>query len=158
MLSVKERRPLGRRSMISELERVHNLVESLMGEIFGSMTPSLSTTHPTVSTWLPPMNMWIENNTLYCEVFVPGLPKDNLEVNVTEDTLTIKGTYPSPWQEGNTPTFYHYEYPFGSFYRQVTLPFPVNTQSVQAKYENGVLRITMPLATSNPQGHRVKIS
>ncbi|MCS7164711.1 MAG: Hsp20/alpha crystallin family protein [Candidatus Calescibacterium sp.] len=159
MLTVRERRPMGRRSMISELERIHNLVENLMGEIFGSMTPSTtSTTTPSTWTWIPPMNMWVENNTLHCELFVPGISKDQLEVNVTEDTLTIRGNYKSPWSEGNMPTFYLYEYPFGSFYRQVSLPFPVNTQNVQAKYENGVLRITMPLTTSNPQGHRVQIS
>lgn len=157
MLTIRERKPF-RRSMISELERIHNLVENLMGEVFGSLTPSISPTHQTPTTWLPPMNMWVENNTLQCEVFVPGLQKDNLEVNVTEDTLTIRGTYPSSWSEGNTPTFYYYEYPFGSFFRQVTLPFPVNTQNVQAKYENGVLKITMPLMTSTPQGHKVKIS
>jgi len=159
MLTVKERRPLGRRSMISELERIHNLVENLMGEVFGGLTPSShTTTSYSTTTWLPPMNMWVENNTLYCEIFVPGLNKEQLEVNVTEDTLTINGTFKSPWAEGTTPTFYMYEYPFGSFYRQVSLPFSVNTQNVQAKYENGVLKVTLPLLTSNPQGHKVKIS
>lgn len=158
MLTLRERRPLGRRSMLSELERIHNLVENLMGEVFGLSTPSSTTTSTPTWTWLPPMNMWVENNTLFVECFVPGLNKDQLEVNVTEDTLTISGTYKNPWNENNTPTFYMYEYPFGSFYRQVSLPFPVNTQQVNAKYENGVLRITMPLTTSNPQGHKVKIS
>ncbi|MCS6955616.1 MAG: hypothetical protein NZM44_04605, partial [Candidatus Calescibacterium sp.] len=87
MLTLRERRPMGRRSMMSELERIHNLVESLMGDVFGSMTPSTSTTStPSTWTWLPPMNMWVENNTLCCEIFVPGINKDQLEVNVTEDT------------------------------------------------------------------------
>jgi len=159
MLTVRERRPLGKRTMISELERIHNLVENLMNDIFGSMTPSTTPTTPSHTlTWLPPMNMWVENNTLYCEIFVPGMSKDDLELNVTEDTLTISGQFKSPWKEGQTPTFYSYEYPFGSFYRQVSLPFPVNTQQVNARYENGVLRVQLPLTTSTPQGHRVKIS
>lgn len=159
MLTTRERRPLGRRSMISELERIHNLVENLMGEIFGPTTHSMSTTTPTPTwTWLPPMNMWVENNTLYCEFFMPGLNKDNLELNVSEDMITLRGSYESPWSEGNTPTFYYYEYPFGSFHRQISLPFPVDTQKAHATYQNGVLRVTMPLTTSNPQGQRIRIS
>jgi len=158
MLTVRERRPLGRRTMISELERIHNLVENLMNDIFGSMTSSTTTTPSHTLTWLPPMNMWVENNTLYCEMFIPGMSKDEIELNVTEDTLTISGQLRSPWKEGQMPTFYYYEYPFGSFYRQVSLPFPVDTQQVNARYENGVLRVQLPLRTSTPQGHKVKIS
>jgi len=158
MLTLRERKPLRRGSMLSELERIHNLVENLMSDVFGTMTPSTTTTPSPTWTWMPPMNMWVENNTLYCEIFVPGMNKDDLELSLTEDTLTISGKYSSPWKEGQTPTFYSYEYPFGSFYRQVSLPFSVNTQQVNAKYENGVLRVQVPLVTSTPQGHRVKIS
>ncbi|MEN3015758.1 MAG: Hsp20/alpha crystallin family protein [bacterium] len=160
MLSIRERRPM-RRSMLSELERIHNLVENLMNDVFGPMgMGSFTTTNQTTPTsaWLPPMNMWVENNTIHCEVFIPGINRDQIEVNVTEDTLTISGSFRTTTSQETTPTFYMYEYPSGTFYRQVSLPFPVNTQSVQAKYENGVLRITLPVSTSTPQGFKVKIS
>jgi hypothetical protein len=45
MLVTRERRPLRRAGLMSEFERIHNLVDELMGEVFGSwMTPSLTTT------------------------------------------------------------------------------------------------------------------
>jgi len=160
MLVTRERRPLRRAGLMSEFERIHNLVDELMGEVFGSwMTPSLTTTtSPTQTpTWLPYVNMWQSGNELIVEFFLPGVPKDSIELNVTEDTLTLSGKCPTPWGNNN-PTVYKYEFPYGEFYRQMTLPFSVNPEKVSAKYENGVLRVTLTPISSTSKSHKVQIS
>lgn len=91
----------------------------------------------------PAINIWEDDTTIFAEADLPGMSLDKLEVLVTEgDQLTIQGE-----RQLNVPTgavWHRQERNFGQFMRQVTLPTMVDADKVEAKYEQGVLRITMP--------------
>ncbi len=142
-----------------EFSRIHRMMNDLMNEIFGtdysynySMTPSEMKN----VTWMPPVNMYLkDNNTLCMEVWLPGMSKENIELSVTSNTITISGTSNTP---ENIPSenWIFYEFPYGKFHRTIELPYEIKPNEVKATYENGILKITMPLMT--PEKEQVKVN
>jgi HSP20 family protein len=76
---------------------------------------------------------------------VPGFPKEKLEINVTEDAITIRGERKE--EKEKTEGGYHLrESASGSFQRVLALPGSVVADQVKAKLEDGVLTVTLPKA------------
>jgi HSP20 family protein len=76
---------------------------------------------------------------------LPGLTKDDVKVEMTNDMLTISGERKKEIEE-KREGFYRSERSYGSFYRQIPLPEGVQTEKANAIFRNGVLEITMPAA------------
>jgi HSP20 family protein len=74
---------------------------------------------------------------------IPGLDEKDLDVSLAGDLLTIKGEKKAEHEERNGGAYYM-ERRYGSFSRSVRLPFQVDDQDVEAKYEKGVLTIRIP--------------
>jgi HSP20 family protein len=91
----------------------------------------------------PPVNVWEDGNALHLEAELPGLDLKDLEIYVTgNNQLTIKGERKPAAPEKAVQ--HRQERSFGSFTRVLTLPFPVQADKVEARFENGVLRLTLP--------------
>ena len=91
----------------------------------------------------PPVNVREENDALYVEAELPGMNLDDLEIFVTgNNQLTIKGERKVAVPEKGTQ--HRQERPFGKFVRSLTLPFPVDDSKVEARLENGVLKLHLP--------------
>ena len=86
---------------------------------------------------------------------VPGIDKDNLDVSVTENTITLKGETKKEEKEekGN---FYRSEISRGSFQRTFALPCDVDGSKAKAEFKNGVLELSLPKVTKSKR-HSVKI-
>jgi HSP20 family protein len=90
-----------------------------------------------------PVNLWADEQNLYAEFDLPDVDPAKLDVTVTEGTkLSISGERPAPEETG--AVWVRQERPFGTFSREVTLPVLVDADKVQAAYENGVLKLTLP--------------
>jgi HSP20 family protein len=91
----------------------------------------------------PALNVWEDGESLYLEAELPGMELNDLEIFVTgHNQLTLKG-------ERKPPVFdkavqHRQERGFGTFIRSVTLPSPVDENQIDARFENGVLRLRMP--------------
>jgi HSP20 family protein len=91
----------------------------------------------------PAVNLWEEENALYLEAELPGLDLQDLEIFVTgHNQLTLKGERKAPVAEKAVP--HRQERWFGNFTRTLTLPFPVDENNVEARFENGILKLKMP--------------
>ncbi len=91
----------------------------------------------------PAFNIWEDEQTVFAEVDLPGIDPAKLEVTVTDgDHLTIQGERIVSVPKG--AVWHRQERGFGQFMRQVTLPSLVDSDNVQANYELGVLRLTLP--------------
>jgi HSP20 family protein len=76
---------------------------------------------------------------------VPGIDPDDLDISLTNDVLTIRGEMKAD-TEIDEEHYHLRERHYGSFMRSVTLPVPVQSDKVDAAYENGVLTLTLPKA------------
>ena len=90
-----------------------------------------------------PVSVWEDDNAVHAEADLPGVDPAKLEVTVTEgNRLTIQGERRAPEIEG--ASWLRQERPFGKFSREILLPALVDPDKVEAKYELGVLRLTLP--------------
>jgi HSP20 family protein len=93
-------------------------------------------------TAYPAVNVWEEGEQVHLEVELPGMDMKDLEIYVTGgNQLTLKGERKQPTLEKGV--WHRQERGYGTFVRVLTLPFPVDPEKVEAKFENGVLRVAL---------------
>jgi HSP20 family protein len=91
----------------------------------------------------PSLNFWSNENEAFLEVEMPGVDQNDFELTVTNDVVTISGERKDPYatEQG---TAHRQERAFGTFSRTLQLPFDIEADHVNARYENGVLRVQLP--------------
>ena len=77
------------------------------------------------------------------KVQVPGVKKDDLQLNITENALTVKGETKEE-EKKEDKNYHRQEFRYGAFMRSITLPAPVQAEKATAQLKDGVLEITMP--------------
>ena len=107
------------------------------------------------STWLPAVDVWETENELVLSLDLPGIPEEDIAVELNENVLTVSGER-SHASEQSTERYYRYERHFGSFSRSVTLPPGVQEDAISARYENGVLEVRVP-KPEEPKPKRIQI-
>ncbi len=123
-----------RRDQFGELVGEFNRMSDEFNRLFGM--------RPTAEVG-PLMNLWADDNNVYAELDLPGVDPAKVEVLVTEgNQLTVQGERTAPEVKG--AVWVRKERPVGRFTRQVTLPVLVDADKVDARYEYGVLKLTLP--------------
>jgi HSP20 family protein len=74
---------------------------------------------------------------------LPGVEKDDIEVTISGDRLTIEAKRQFE-EEDRKETFYRHEMGFGTLVRTVALPVPVDAEKIRAELEGGILKVTLP--------------
>ena len=85
-----------------------------------------------------------EGLVLYADM--PGVTKDNLDIDIREGVLTVTGTVEP---ERDNLRLVHGEYEIGGFQRRFTLGEKIDQEKIEAKLENGVLQLTLPKAEAH---------
>ena len=93
--------------------------------------------------WAPATEMYDKEDKLVVRVELPGMKKEDINVSVLGDTLTISGER-SVESEVKQEDYYHCERCYGGFSRTITMPGAVETKNIEATYDNGVLEVTLP--------------
>lgn len=94
---------------------------------------------------LPAVNIGEDEKGYHVEVVAPGFKKDSFKINMDDDLLTISAEQKQENSEGGEGKQYsRREYSYGSFTRSFQLPENVQGEAINAKYEDGVLKITIP--------------
>jgi HSP20 family protein len=90
----------------------------------------------------PPVNLWEDADSLYIETELPGLSQKDLALYVTGgNQFTIKGERKE--ESPGKGVWHRQERPVGSFTRVLTLPYEVDRDKVDARFENGVLQVKL---------------
>jgi HSP20 family protein len=92
---------------------------------------------------MPAVDVYEEKDDVVIKAEIPGLSKEDISVQVTDSTLTIKGEKKRQ-EEVKEDDYYRCERSFGSFTRAVALPCDVKADQVKASFKNGVLEVRMP--------------
>ena len=92
----------------------------------------------------PAIDVFDRNGSLVVKADVPGMTAKDIEVNVTEDGITISGERTEE-KEVKEKDYYRSERSYGRFMRQVPLPVGADRDKAEANFKEGVLEITFPL-------------
>ena len=96
-----------------------------------------------LSLQMPAVDVYEEKDEVVVKAELPGLSKEDLDVSLTESTLTLKGEKKKE-EEVKEKNFYRSERSSGSFVRTIDLPSEVKTDQTKASFKNGVLEIRLP--------------
>ena len=92
---------------------------------------------------LPAVNIKETSKEFSLEFAAPGFNKNDFKVNIENNVLTINANKEEEKNEENK-RFTRREFSFNSFSRSFTLPENVNTDKIDAKYNDGILRLSVP--------------
>ena len=107
--------------------------------------------------WTPTVEMYEKDDKFVVRAELPGMKKEELDISVLGDTLTIKGERKAK-SEVKDEDYYRCELCYGKFSRSVALPAAVDAKKVEASYENGILEITLPkVEEAKPKKVEVKV-
>jgi HSP20 family protein len=112
--------------------------------------------HFSGATWTPEIEAYERNNELVVRADLPGMKKDDVRIDVTENELTISGERHQE-RETEREGVYRSERTYGSFYRTIPLPPGAITDQAKASFRDGVLEITMPAPPQSTRGRRLEI-
>lgn len=93
--------------------------------------------------WTPSADITETKDKLVVKVELPGLEAKDVNVTIAEDLLTIKGEKKSEEEEKDEQHHFVERY-YGSFQRSFRLPVSVQKEKIEASFEKGVLKITLP--------------
>jgi HSP20 family protein len=96
----------------------------------------------TPGVWAPEIEMFEQDGELIVRADLPGLTKDDVNIEIDNDAITIEGERRSEQNE-NREGFYRSERSYGKFYRRLPLPDGVESEDANATFRDGVLEITM---------------
>jgi HSP20 family protein len=143
------------RRMTEEMDRVFERFFENFG--FGSLSRRSGLSSLRAADWTPRIEAFQKDDRFIVRAELPGLKKEDVEVNVTEDAITIQGERRHE-EERKEDGFYHSERSYGSFYRSIPLPEGVITDSAKATFKDGVLEVELQAPPQEvSRGRRVEI-
>jgi len=89
----------------------------------------------------PPINIWLGENSVVVTAELPGVTRDDVTISLQEDVLALEGKREPKVQEN--VNWQRRERAYGTFSRAVQLPFRVDADKVQARFNNGILEIEL---------------
>lgn len=95
----------------------------------------------------PGFDVWTGNDGAVISAELPGFSADAFDISVFGKTVTVKGRREPLEVEG--ATVHRRERPSGGFVRAIELPFRIEADKVEAKYERGVLTLSLPRAEAD---------
>lgn len=105
---------------------------------------------PVESAWIPVLDYSEVEKAYVCRLEVPGIPKENLDLNLVGQVLTVSG-HREIKREQENEAFFVQERQVGRFVRSIRLPGPVAEDKIEATVNDGVMTITLPKIEVTPK-------
>lgn len=125
-----------------------------MNRLFDDLYPSRMRTAPS----FPAVNVWADEESVIVTAELPGMNKDDIELNVLDNTFTLSGERKfEPLPEN--AHYHRQERGQGKFTRNMQLPYKVNANKTKATFKNGVLEVKLPRAEEDkPKKIAIKVN
>ena len=118
-----------------------------MDHLFGSSSPE--------DSWQPACDIAEENEHFLLSIDMPGIPKENISIEVEGNKLVVTGERKSESRD-QKKGFTYSERKYGTFQRTFTLPRGLEAERIEAKFKDGVLELTLP-KTEPAKAKQIKI-
>jgi HSP20 family protein len=116
---------------------------SLQTEMSRWMNGLLEGNGRTTQNWVPALDVWETPTEVVYAFDLPGIPEEAISIEVKDETLTVSAER-TRTDETSENGFYRFERRYGTFARAVGLPQGSDQDSINARYENGVLEVRVP--------------
>lgn len=139
-------------AMMRQLSRdMDRLFDSFFGTGFGSSlwTGGGREAWEAPALWSPQIDLERRDDALVVKADLPGVRKEDLKIDIDDNSLVISGHRQEEREEGGKDQGYQVsERSYGSFYRAIPLPQDVNAEDIRAEMRDGVLKVTVPMPQS----------
>jgi HSP20 family protein len=120
-------------------------LQERVNRAFGDMSRQYDDDLTTRGSWIPAVDIYqTDNHTLVLKVELPDVAREDIDLRVENNTLTITGQKQRD-KAVKEEQYHRIERTFGSFSRTFTLPPTVDAGQIGAEFKNGVLTVTLPL-------------
>lgn len=108
--------------------------------------------------WRPPVDVYQTAGEVSVLVELAGMDEEEIEVTLFDDVVIITGERAPLIHPGEDLQYHEAGVRYGRFRAEVFLPVSVNADATQAQYDNGLLRISLPKQSINPQSVRLGVT
>lgn len=138
----------------SLMRRMSEEMDRLIGEFFGFEPFSFELANAT--RW-PQIEVSHRDNKLTVRADLPGLDKDDVDIEVRDDELRISGERRAQSEQRQPGGYYRSERSYGSFYRAIPLPPGSKAETAAATFDKGVLEVEIEVPDQSPRGKKIEI-
>ena len=118
-------------------------IQQEMNRLFGTFLDPQSGVEGGGRRWIPATDLVEEGDHYVLRADLPGVGEDDVKVELEDNVLTVSGERKSEHEQRKNG-YYRIERASGRFARSLTLPEGVDADSIKARFENGVLEVTIP--------------
>lgn len=133
------------------LSSLHSQLDDMFNNMFSSVTAPVQNTLPTMDVYNE------DDKALVAEVHAPGFDKDDVSVDVHNGVLEIRGEKHEKEEDKSKKRNYVVRESHANFYRRLALPEYADEDHIEADFDNGVLKVTVPFRDL-PQPKKIAIS
>ena len=148
-MSLRSLIPVGRERGVARFGEPFTSLQREIDRLFDDFTrgwPSITPGVPAMGKTpelIPNMDVVETEKEFEITAELPGLEEKDVQVNVADNVLTIKGEKKAEKEEKDK-NYRMFERSYGSFYRTLELPSGINPDNIKATLSNGVLKVTVP--------------
>jgi HSP20 family protein len=137
--------------------REFSTLQDRMNRLFRETQGNSQEESLTSSSFAPAVDVYEDEHNVTLKIEVPGIDEKDIDVRIENNTLTVHGERKIEKEE-KEENYRRVERQYGSFTRTFNLPPTVDAERVQADYDKGVLRITLPKkAEAKPKQIKVNV-
>ena len=118
-----------------ELENFDDKIQSLLNTF-----PNLNSEYE--ESFYPKIDISEDEKNIYVDTELPGIKKNDIKITLEDNILTVSGEKKSE-KEKKEKSFYRSERTYGLFSRSFTVPGDINSDTINAKFEDGILKIVI---------------
>ena len=135
------------------------LLQSRLNSLFHDLPHMTGDTDSlTTGNFIPPVDVYEDTQKVVLKLEVPGIRQEDLDIRLENQTLTVRGERKFEKEE-KEENFHRIERSYGSFIRSFTVPQTVDTESISASYDAGVLAISLnKKAEAKPKQVRISVN
>lgn len=125
------------------MQDIKDEMENLFRGTFEEMLPVEKIAERRELVYRPPVELCENNGNYELKAQLPGIKKEDIEVEIYEDSINIKAEKKEKHEEEKENVF-RSEFRYGKFIRHIPLPSEVESNEAKAEFKDGVLKITVP--------------
>lgn len=143
---------LSRWQPFRELSSMRKQMDRLFEDMLSVSDNDWMGLHNMGGMWTPAVEIEEKDKELVLKAAIPGMDVKDLDVEVSEDRVTISGEHQSEAKtEDKDKNYFHSEFHYGKFERVIPLPVAVKTDQIKSNFEKGVLTLTLPKVEDAPK-------